>query len=853
VVRRRGVWAACCFCLGLLAAGWLGIPSAAWFGSAAAGALAALLTRGWACRVALSLSVALGAGGWYAARACETPEDSLARRLSPEPQILCVEGVVAEPPRIVPAARGTMGGFLPRRPVTRFPFEAQRIVDAGEAAGIAQGRLYVTVAGAARSIRAGDRVRITGLAEAPAPPTNPGERDVRPIFRARGIAGFMHVDTPELIEPARSPPTWRESAARRLVIAVARLERNARSWLESPSDDDAETRASVDRESRALLLALLLGQREPELRDLSEAMTRLGLTHVLAISGLNLAILAGTVLLIVRSLGAGPRVEALVAGAAIIVYLLVLPAQAPVVRAALGTLVFLIAEVFGRRYDRLNLLGWTAIAVLLWRPTDLWDPGFQLSFGVVGALLTLATPVRVKIFGPRPERDTIGSLRAGFEMLKDAAAASLVAWAVASPLIADRIGIFSPLGPIATLILAPFVGLLMSAGYLVLVIAAVVPEAGVLVAGVLAWLAELTARVVFVIDTAPWSAVYLPRMGTLWTVITTAVVIWWLMPRGQRNPLWPRDTASAPRLGPGKLEGLARLGATAIASAFSIWLLVLPGRAGDASLRLDSVDVGDGSCHLLRSGGEAMLYDCGSLRTTAGEYLVPQALRALGAWQIPVAVVSHANLDHFDALPDIADRIRLRTLYIGEAFALDAEARPRGSPAFLLAEIRRRGVEVRLLAQGDRLTLGDTRIEVISPPRGAEWAAGNDASLVLLASAPDRARRNLLLLGDVGRPAASWLIEQRPGLRADVCEAPHHGSGGNPEAIHLLERLNPRVVVQSTGPSRLDDPRWDDVRSATSWFATAADGAVSVVISHDGSIHIKTWRPGGSWRSIESP
>ncbi len=831
------------------------LPSAVWLGAAAATALAAYCFRGWGCRLALGASVTLFSAGWYAAQARETPEHSLSRLLAPEPGIIRIEGLIAETPRVVPSARGTMGRFLPVRHVTRFLFSAQRVVDDDGETDFASGDVYVTIAGAAESVRAGDRVRIAGLGQAPGPPSNPGERDVRPILRAQGIAGFLHVDTPELVEPARSTPTIRESASRWFALGVARLERNARSWLEAEPDEGAargEAGAAHDRQARALLLAVLLGQREPELRELSEAMTRLGLTHVLAISGLNLALLAGTVLLIVRALGAGPRVEAIVAGAAIVLYLLVLPAQAPVVRAALGILVFLVAEVFGRRYDRLNLLGWTAVAVLLWRPTDLWDPGFQLSFGVVAALLTLATPVRVKIFGPKPGRDTIGAPRALFESLKDAAAASIVAWAVASPLIADRIGIFSPLGAVATLILMPLVGILMGAGYVVLLAAAIVPDAGAFVAPALAWIADVTARLVFAIDTAPWSAIYLPRLGLAWTVLATATVVWWLMPRGERNPLWREDSPGAPRLGPGPRERRARVLSTVCTAALAAWLLFKPGLPGDSALRLDTIDVGDGSCHLLRCGGQAMLYDCGSLRTTAGEHLIPQALRAIGAWRIPTAIVSHANIDHFDALPDIADRIGLRTLYIGESMALDAQARPHSAGAFLLAEMRRRGVEIRLLAQGDRINLAETRIDVLSPPRGADWAEGNDASLVLIAHAPDSKNRNVLLCGDIGRPGAGWLLEQHPGLRAEVAEAPHHGSAGNPTAIRLLQAIEPAVVVQSTGPSRLNDPRWEEVRDHTAWFATATDGAVSVRIAPDGSIDVKTWRPGGSWRSIEA-
>src|SRR5205823_4667612 len=80
-------------------------------------------------------------------------------------------------------------------------------------------------------------------------------------------------------------------------------------------------------------------------------------------------------------------------------YMLVLPAQAPILRAGILVLVLLIADASGRRYDRATLLGWIALALLIIRPLDAWSLGFQLSFGIVAALLLLGDTVHHRLWG----------------------------------------------------------------------------------------------------------------------------------------------------------------------------------------------------------------------------------------------------------------------------------------------------------------------------------------------------------------------------------------------------------------------------------------------------------------------
>jgi competence protein ComEC len=807
-----------------------GLAPGTWFAVSAAGAIAGWATRGRAAVLLLSLSVFAFGGGWFAHRVHTVPEDHLSRFLDETPRLLDVEGMILSTPRRIVAREGRLGAFFPPAPRTVFDLRVERLAGDGASHPLVRGVLWVGVDGAPLPFGAGDRVRILGMARGTPPVMNPGEPDRRRWSRGRGIAGSIDVDAAGAVQPASTPLSGFAVLESRVRGFIARLRSNAHAWL-----DDPAARAD-DAAPRALLRALLLGESDRGLADLNEAFTRLGLSHILSISGFNLVVLAATVITALRCLGDRPRLEALLAALIILVYLLMIPARAPVQRAAFMVLTFLAADTAGRRYDRLTILAWAAVVVLVVQPMELFSPGFQLSFGVVAALLTLSDAVRSKMFGKRAAPDTLGLWRGGVERIKDASAASVVAWGVATPLIIYHVGIFSPLGAVATILLIPLVSLIMGAGYVTLVIAIVVPAAGEWAGPALTAASSLLARLVLTIDAAPWTVVHLPSVSLGWTGLATAAVVWWL---------WPAD-----------IEGLSRRanrGRWLCTIAAAVWLaatLLAPRLGPSGAARLDTLSVGDGACHLLRVPGDrwgtdALLFDCGSLRLNMGERTIPAALRALGVWHVPTVIVSHPNIDHYAALLDMLQPLGTRRVIVGEAFVAAGDANPGGPAAFVLRELHRRGVAVVVASEGDSFPLGRCRVEIISPPRGAVWRHPNDASLVVRLRVPveedPAGERVVLLTGDIQREAIVSLRQRHAGLAADILEAPHHGSH-NDAAEEFIAALHPSAVVQSTGQRRAGDARWDDAKRSLFWRTTAVDGAVSHTIHTNGEITAHRWR-----------
>lgn len=811
--------------LGLLSLGmWLAgrgvLPDAAGWALLAAGggsALVGIIARGWSRRLSLALAVVLIGAGWFRARCDESPADRLVISAR---SLVDVEGVMLNTPRPIPI-EPSMQGFeqTPGRG-WRSALRVSAWFDEQGARHASIGTMRVRFERPAPGLSAGSLVRLSGFAS-PAPGAmNPGERDRRRIAAQEGEIG--HVTVPDeksvMVAPRAMTPgeTARGWAARWSELARSR----ALAWIHGqagPGDERAQ-----------LLSAMLIGRDAGALRDLSGAFTRVGLAHVLSVSGMNLTLLAWFVLMAVRLTGDRPHAEKLVVGAVVGVYLLVVPAEAPILRAALMIGVFLLAELGGRRYDRVNTLAWAAVITLLWRPMDLWSPGFQLSYLSVAALFELTGPLRRRLFGDRVHPDDTGAGLRGWllrrlEELKTGTSAAVCAWGVSTPVIIFHTGVFSVLGPAATLVVWPMVSAITGLGYFTLLAATVAPAAAGAAEPVLHALGALLAWTVRTLDQAPGTVWYLPAVSAPWAVSATLSVAWWM-----RSPR--------------SMVGAARTITPSIALVLAAWLavetLILP-RIAQPAMRLDVLHLSGGACHVVRGGtGEAVIVDCGSPDPGAGEWTIRRALRALGVTGAPTVILSHAEGEAYSALLDVAPSLGVREVLIGEQYERRALDVPHGEQSRLLNDLRRRGVTVRVVSAGDSVRIGAATIDIVSPAPGELMDTHRDASLVVRARVrTDQGERSVLLLGERRDPGMRALRTSVPGLKADVVRLPGAGRAGR-EPASSAERLGARVAVVTGGTSRAERPATGDGPDV---LDTSVAGCVSIRFEPGGDIRWSTF------------
>ncbi|MCL4741269.1 MAG: ComEC/Rec2 family competence protein [Phycisphaerales bacterium] len=822
--RARAVVAFACLALGMIAAragAPMGVPAPAWFGAACAAAAAAMLLRGRACAGALVVCAVAFGGGWFTARIVATPTGSL-RALVPADDGSGVmigvelEGVVLDDPRKARASPGALAEFaFTGEPAWMFRMRADTAY-ADDGAVRASGVVRVGVVGGVdESVRAGTRVRVTGRLSPVARPLNPGEPDTRLWAAQRDEAGRLRVPHASLVRVEPTLPGALPAVEAWWLRTRAAMHGRALGVLKGDEAGEATP-------GRALMLALLLGEDDGGLRPLRDAFARQGLSHLLAISGFHLAIMAGVALFAVRLTGERGRLEPLIVGALVALYMTVVPANAPVLRAGWMVLLLLIAEAAGRRYDRVTVLAWIACAMIVVRPMDLWSLGFQLSFGLTAVLMWLGPTAHARLFGtirtgPREPPDAPGA-RWWAEKAKGLVSVSLLCWAVALPTIAHTIGVVSPLAVVCTVVLVPVVLVLLFAGYVVLTLGAVVPSAGAWASGAVRRIGDAAAWLVERFDAVPGTALYAPRLSLALTAAATALVLYWFA-RGHLRDRF----------------------AWAAAGALALWAggeaFVRTSLPGGTLVRIDAIAVGDGSCLLVRSGRDALLWDCGSTDPGMGVIDIPRALRRLGAHRVRTVVITHPDYDHYSALPDAARPLAVRELIVGERTDERARAQRVGPLRATFDSLAARGVGLRAVGAGDTITLGHATIRFIAPPDGAGYLADNDHSLIAFieARADDGSIVRALLTGDAGPAALAALLAPDADLRADVLELPHHGSH-NPQARALVAASNPAVVLQSTGPSRVDDPRWAAERAGRAWLVTAAHGASWAELRRDGTV-----------------
>ncbi len=599
----------------------------------------------------------------------------------------------------------------------------------------------------------------------------------------------------------------------------------------------AAIRERGDTEGSALVEALLLGDRSRLGRELQQTFRDAGASHVLAISGMHMAVVVGAVLQAVRWLLLRlpvfsayhdvMRPSVVAALTAMLGYAGVSGGGISVARAAIMASAALRWLWRGGRADAWPALGLAAIAVSLAMPGAVREASFQLSFAAVGALLLFAgvsLSARIDRCAPVFARACV--------FAADTAVAGAVAWSATAPLAAQHFGRVSFVG-VATGVLAllPLAAALWFALAGALAAAFAMPGATLLM-GAACFCAQAVIAVVHWCASWPWASA--PTVAPGWPLIG----------------LW----LSAPVLVL-TARGRMRLGAIAVWTSCLVLLVAagLHGRYGSHSLDVLFVSVGQGEATIVRlPGGKTMLVDTGPPGRV--RLAVDGELRRLWIRRIDYLVLTHVQSDHWGAAPEL-----FAGYEIGEVW------RPAGacSHAVFNQFVERAeglGIPVHEIAAWDRQEpwaakrwglLPRTQphaahVEVLSPP-GAELACDdNDASIVLRLAF---AGHSVLLTGDAEGPAEQALLASGRLLRADVLKAGHHGSGTSSHP-GFVDAVAPRYAVASLGAANRYGFPHARVRTlfesrSIRFYRTDLDGAVSVRLSADG-VSVSGTRGGGS-------
>jgi competence protein ComEC len=785
-------------------------------------------------------ALAIGALAWLAGVAMKPAAllSATERADSRAGAIVTVEGIVVDSPSR--ARQMSSQPWIHQQPRWQFDL-ALRAEVMNNVAAAREGTLRVRVAqyDSSMALRAGDRVRIMGKFEPPPRATNPGEPDRESLARGKGLAGTLALSSPELI--TRVDEMAHAHTLDDLYTWILKLRDRGKLAVSHSLPESSDTRWLVE--------SLLLGESETRDDEAMSILSRVGVIHLVAISGFHLTVIAMVMLWLMRLLGDRGWLEPVLVALGLVLYALLTPLSPALIRAVVLTLFVLASQSTGRKADSLCLLGIGAIGIVLVQPWAAMDLGFQLSLGLT-ALLLWAQPAFAARFANLPPKGVLHERLAISQWVwrgaRVASASSVMCWIVSLPWMMTSVGIVSPAGLIASLVLSPVFVLLFVLGTLFAlassVLGAFFPAAALwctehATGPLLSFLAHIVLVVTKWFDSVPGAWMWTPTTPTWWSVLACASLALWVRFGFKRTT--PNE------IKPGLLDLMQSR--TVITSLLLLSLCLLPiawqtrtKLAHDVRLRIDMLDVGDGTCMLLRTQDAALLWDAKHARWARTQPGVLAACRELGAWRVRTAIISHPDSDHCTALPDMLAPLGVQQVIVSQRF-LDAASGSQPLMQDILGSVRAAGLTPQVVQGGSTFAIGEhVRAEVAWPPEPAPSTLPDNAVslvVVLEVATTGAAPARVLLAGDMQSEPAHALAEVLASKAPfAIAEAPHHGAA-DAGGIALLQAARPRVVLQSTGPSRLNDPRLDEVRAAAqAWLVTARDGWAWAEILADGSI-----------------
>ena len=660
---------------------------------------------------------------------------------------------------------------LPRMRPDLLRFDAVVVAGEGDGATLIGRRLRLSWYGQAPDLAAGEHWAFTVRVRRPRGVANPGGFDFERWAARLAIAGTGHVrDTGSARRLARhaSLDGWRMRMSER--IGQHLPEREAR-FVQALALGDTR---SLDDEDWRILRAT-------------------GLSHLLAISGFHVGVVAGFGALLARALwwlwpALALRLPRPVAAAATaMVFALAYAAAAgfalPTVRATLMIAAVLVAQVLRRARRSTQGLALALLVALVLDPLAVLGAGFWLSFMGVAWLIACL-----------PDADR--------SWLRQLVQAQTVATLGLLPITVWFFGEASLIGPLLNLLAIPWVTLLVVPLALIGLAALTLGLPGADLAVALA--ADAMALAWRLASTAaewPLAAIWLPEPGAVTVLAALLAATWLLLPRGL----------------PGKLPA-----AILLAPLFWPSSETVP----DGAVRVNLIDVGQGLSILIRTREHAMLYDAGAAfdgGLDLGEAAVVPALRALGVRQLDRLLLSHADNDHAGGASAVRAAYRSVEVLAPDGSGLDAD----------------------VCRAGTGWTWNRVRFRLLHPPKHFPYL-GNESSCVLQIDAEGG---RLLAVGDIGALIERRLVrEQNEALSADVLIVPHHGSRHS-SSDAFLAAVAPRLALVSAGHgNRFGHPHPDTLarldRIGAVVAATAESGMIAFTLDRNGHGPLEQWRIG---------
>lgn len=567
----------------------------------------------------------------------------------------------------------------------------------------------------------------------------------------------------------------------------------------------------ADEQTAGYMKSLLLGVRDDVSPEWGDMYAELGLSHVLAISGLHVTLVSSMFMWLLEKAGVKRNLALMATIIFLVGYVLLVGASASAVRSGMMGGVGLACQVWNRRLDGREVWAGALIIMLLFDPHQLWNVGFQLSFAVTLGLI-IFVPYSLYVCTRLPS------------WLRVLLAVTTTAQIVSFPFLVYHFHQFSLLSWGVNLIVTPVLSsIVLPLGYMALLFSLLHPALSSLPVWISTKLLEWVHTPLFALQDWKIPFTHWPHPAWWWLVLYTIFLI-------SLPILWNR--------------GYHRKRDLTLALILFVALLVFARQpfSGGEEVRITFLDVGQGDSIIVEVGQQKVyLMDAGgnpawTIREPwrekrdpfeVGKDVVLPFLRARGIAHIDRVVLTHGDADHIGGMTALLQRISFGGVLVNPT-------KPEGKEQELLQRFEAKGVPIWTGKPGQSWTdMPGVEWKWLHPGQSTDFL-GNDASVVLQLTAFGR---TVLFTGDIETDGEKHLLAH--GLpMIDVLKVAHHGSKTS-STMDFLAVTQPKYAVISAGQhNRYGHPAPEVLgrlgKSVEALYRTDHHGAVTLVISSQG-------------------
>jgi len=634
-----------------------------------------------------------------------------------------------------------------------------------------------------RDFAKGKKFEIKGKVFSPPPKLNPFGIDLGKSLRRRGVEAVIaaHKIT------AVSQSTSQRGSQTKMASSVMSLRCNVEKMID----------ANIEPEAAGVLKALLLGVRDDLDLEVSNLLSKAGIYHILAISGLHVGIVIVLAKIVLHTMSLNRRLLALILIPLVLAYVIFTGWHPSARRAFVLFSLFVLVSLWDLRVDFRNAIAVSAMLLLFLEPWLAWDLGFQLSFLAVIGIAAFT------------EGETTANYSSGWtgflrSFILGGILLSIGAQTFTLPLIAYhfwRIPIFAPL---LNLIAIPLVMLVVAGGLEAILIMPISSSLSLTLLSGSALLLKLLIMFIEVLDDHFNLSIAVAK-PTTFHILIPSLCIFALLFLSRKFRLFLK-------------VGLAGI----------VWLVLAFQPTVGQKLHLTFLAVGDADACLIETpDGSHILYDCGpGSIDSLGTSPLLRFITLKGIKRLDCVFITHPHSDHYGGLVDLLENVEILKLVVGST---GGEA----SYIELLERLRRKQVPLTLVKAGDSIEIGNFKISILAPDSISDGTSVDclDPNRVSIVSRISYGGFSALLAADAPSDIQNAIAAKRDGIESLVFKVPHHGARGSVDSLFLQE-IAPTLAIVTAGWRSRYHPQEETLeqlkRAGVQTLVTGVDGAISI-------------------------